>query len=80
MAKETLAPAAAAQTMPAVAAANAQHLEYIHECVEAIKSHPVMKDVATSDPEFGKYMPVHWPSVQSTLRSNSGPETQRAVC
>eukprot|EP00435_Cladocopium_sp_Y103_P018671 s2915_g4.t1 len=51
MADEVLAPCAAAPTMPAVAAANAKHMAYIHECV-------------TSDPVAGKYVPVNWKSVQ----------------
>ena len=76
MADEVLAPCASAPTMPAVAAANAKHMAYIHECVEGIKAHPIMHDVMTSDAVAGKYVPVNWKSVQSTLRANSGPKTQ----
>ena len=76
MAEEVLAPCAAAPTMPAVATSNAKHMAFINECLETIKAHPVMQDVMTSDAVFGKYIPVNWKSVQSTLRPGSGqPET-----
>ncbi|CAE7018635.1 sinIM, partial [Symbiodinium sp. CCMP2456] len=44
------APAAAVPTLPAVATANAQHMQFIEEALEAIRKHPLMAGVETAAP------------------------------
>ena len=63
------APAAAVPTMPAVAAANAQHMEYMHEILQTILKHPLLQGLDNKKPkdQGAKYRPVDPKHLQKAL-------------
>ena len=70
------APAAAAPTLPAVATANAQHMQFIEEALEAIRKHPLMAGVETAAPldmAHGGREPLTNNKVKAALAANKVP-------